>query len=217
MIGTVEVEQCFAAGGVQLGIGVDGGAESGDVGVAELLRDDEHVGFVGGDLVFADLVDLRRGQVGGGALLHAEGVVRVAIGQGPDAGVGAASGNVSGLEKSREALVRGIDLLGDGGEDFVVNAGLVGGGDGAGEFFEGLGEGTVFGFLREERVDLDEDFFEQIFRRHALVVDAGEHVVGDLAEGDGDFVEARDVVVVVLRGGEAEARDELRAAKDGGR
>jgi hypothetical protein len=90
-----------------------------------------------------------------------------------------------------------------------VDAGLVGGRDRGREFFERLREGAVFGLLREERVDLDEDFFEEIFGWDALVVDAGEHVVGDLAEGGGDFAEARDVVVVVLRGGEAESGDEL--------
>ena len=132
-------------------------------------------------------------------MLHAEGVVRVAVRQGPDAGIGAAGGNVGGLEKPGETLVSGVDLFGDGGNDFVVDAGLVGGGDGAGEFFERLREGTVLRLLREKRVDLDEDFFQQIFGRDALVVDAGEHVVGDLAEGGGNFAEARDVVVVVLR------------------
>ena len=46
---------------MEFGIGVDGGAEGGDIRVAELLCDDEHVGFVRGDLVFADLVNLRGG------------------------------------------------------------------------------------------------------------------------------------------------------------
>ncbi len=86
---------------------------------------------------------------------------------------------------------------------------LVGGGDGSGEFLERLGEGAVLGFLCEERVHLDEDFFEKIFRRDALIVDAGEHVVGDLVKGGGDFVEAGDVVVVILSVGEAEAGNEL--------
>ena len=78
-----------------------------------------------------------------------------------------------------------------------------------GNFFSGCAKGLSSGFCASERVDLDEDLFQQIFGRDALVVDAGEHVVGDLAEGGGDFVEARDVVVVVLGGGEAEAGDEL--------
>jgi hypothetical protein len=94
-----------------------------------------------------------------------------------------------------------------------VDAGLVGSGEGGGEFLEGLREGAVPRLLREERVDLHEDFFEEIFGWDPLVVDAGEHVVGDLAEGGGNFVEARDVVVVVLRGGEAEAGDELGQRK----
>ena len=195
---------------MEFGIGIDGCTEGSNVGVAELLRDHEHVSFVRADLVFADLVNLRRGEVGGGALLDAEGVVRVAVRQGPDAGIGAASGDVGGLEESGKALVSGVDLFGDGGEDFVVDAGLVRGGDGGGEILERLRERAVFRLLREERVDLDEDFFEQIFGRDALVVDAREHVVGDLAKGCGDFVEARDVVVVILDSGEAEARDELR-------
>jgi hypothetical protein len=46
-------------------------------------------------------------------------------------------------------------LFGDGGDDFVVDAGLIGGGDGGWKFFEGAREGAVLGFLREERVDLD--------------------------------------------------------------
>ncbi len=65
---------------MEFGIGVDGGAECGDVGVAKLFRDHEHVSFVAGDFVFADFVDLRGSEVGGGALLDAKGVVRVAVG-----------------------------------------------------------------------------------------------------------------------------------------
>ena len=43
-----------------------------------------------------------------------------------------------------------------------------------------------------------------------MVVDADGHVGGDLIEGSGNGVEARDPVVVILDGGEAERGDELR-------
>src|SRR6202044_1834099 len=111
---------------------------------------------------------LRGGEVGGGALLHAEGVVRVAVGEGPDARIGAARWDVGDLEEVGEVLVGGIDLFAHGGDDLVVNGGLVSGRDRTGEFFEGPSKGAVFGLLREERVDLEEDFFEEILGRNAL-------------------------------------------------
>ncbi len=120
-VGAVGVEERVGGGGMQFGIGSDGGAQGGDIGIAELLRDDEHPGFVLRDLVEADLMNLGGGEVGGGAALDQEGVIRVAVGERPDAGIGAACGNVDALEEFREVLVGGVDLLCDGGDDGVVD------------------------------------------------------------------------------------------------
>ena len=81
------------------------------------------------------------------------------------------------------------------------------------EFFQRQSERAVLWFLREDRVHLDQDFFQQIFRRHALIVYAGEHVIRNLAEGRWNLAEPRDVIVVVLRAGESQPWNKLRQRK----
>ena len=56
---------------MQLGIGLEAGAEARQILKAELLRDGEHLGFVALHFVQADLVNLRGGQVGGGGAANA--------------------------------------------------------------------------------------------------------------------------------------------------
>ena len=73
---------------MQLGIGLEAGAEAGQVRKAELLRDGQHLGLVALHLVEADLVNLVGGQVGGGGAANEELVVLCAVGQGGDAGLG---------------------------------------------------------------------------------------------------------------------------------
>jgi hypothetical protein len=73
----------------------------------------------------------------------------------------------------------------------------------AGKLLSGRRSGESSGFWRPV-LDLIEHFFQQVFRRHAMVFDADGHVGGDLVEGFGDLVQAGDPVVVVLDGGEAE-------------
>ncbi len=192
-----------------LGVGLERGGEGLEVGEAELMDDGEELGLVALDLVEADLVDLGGGLVGGGALADEEGVVGVAVGEGPDAGVFAAGGNVGVGEEFGEALVGGQDLRRDGVKHGSGDALLVFGADGRGEFFQGLGERSVGGLLRGDGLGLGEDLFHEVLRRGAVVVDAGLHVGHGLGEVGGNFGEAGDVVVVVVGGVEGGVLDEL--------
>ena len=105
--------------------------------------------------------------------------------------------------------VGGQDLLLDGFENGGLDAGLVVGRDARREFLQRAREGRVFRLLLRDGVDLNEDLFEKIFRRDAVVFDAGHHVGADLLEDGGDFRETRGVVVVILDGFEGEERNEL--------
>jgi hypothetical protein len=66
-VAAVGCQQRLARGWMQLGIGLEAGAEALQVSKAELLRNDQHLGLVALHLVQADLVNLLRGQVRGGA------------------------------------------------------------------------------------------------------------------------------------------------------
>jgi hypothetical protein len=96
---------------VQLGIGLQAFAEALQILEAELLRDGQHLGFVFLHFVQSDLVNLLGGQVGGRGLLDQKLVVLFSVGQGIDAGLGAARGNVAHLKETREARVGGQHLL----------------------------------------------------------------------------------------------------------
>ena len=96
----VEADELIGRLRVQFGIGGDGSAQGGEILKAELLRDDQHLGFVALDLVEPELVDGSGREVGGGALADEEGVVLVSVGQGPEAGIGAAGGDVRRGEKA---------------------------------------------------------------------------------------------------------------------
>ena len=83
------------------------------------MHDGQHLGLIASDFVKADLVNLRGGFIQRGGLADAEGIVGVAVGQGRDAGVGAAVGDVGDGEELGETLVGGENVVGDGVEDGV--------------------------------------------------------------------------------------------------
>ena len=85
----------------------------GEILEAELLRDGQHLGLVLLHFVEADLVNLVRGQVGGGGAADEELVVLCAVRQSGDAGLGAARRNVADLHEACEAQVCGQHLLAD--------------------------------------------------------------------------------------------------------
>ncbi len=79
----------------------------------------------------------------------------------------------------------------------------------AGNFLSGRAKGVSSGFCAAMALRLGEDFFHEVLRRRAVVVEAGLHVGHGLGEGEGDFAEAGDVVVVVVGGVEGGVLGEL--------
>jgi hypothetical protein len=63
------------------------------------MHDGKHLCLIAFDLVETDLVDLCGRLIQGGGLADAEGVVGFAVGQGRDAGVGAAVRNIGDSEE----------------------------------------------------------------------------------------------------------------------
>ncbi len=92
-------------------------------------------------------------------------------------GLLAAGGNVAHLEEARKAQVGRQHFFGDGVEHFGLDALLLGGGNGRGKLFERQGERRVFGLLVGQLLHLVERFFEQVLRRHAVVLHADRHVL----------------------------------------
>ena len=84
--------------------------------------DGQHLGFVLIHFVQADLVNLRGGQVGGRGALDQELVVLCAVGQGGDAGLVAAGGNVADFKEAREAHVGRQHFFCDGIEHLRLDA-----------------------------------------------------------------------------------------------
>ena len=205
----VEADELIGRLRVQFGIGRNGSAQGREILKAELLRDDQHLGFVALHLVEPQLVDGCRREIGGGALADEEGVVLVSVGEGPKTGIGPACRDVRRREKASELRVGGQDLLLDRFENRGLDAGLVFGRDACREFLQGTREGRVFRLLLCDGVDLNEDLFEKIFRRDAVIFDAGHHVGADLLEDGGDFRETRGVVVVIFDGFKGEERNQL--------
>ncbi len=143
-------------------------------------------------------------------LLDQELVILCSVGQGIDAGLGAACWNVAHFKKAREARVGGQVFFGDYVEHFGLDALLLGGGNRGGKVFERQGQRRVFGLLVGQLLHLVEGFLEQILRRHASVFHADRHVFGNLCKGRGQRVQARDPIVVILHRGEAQLGRELR-------
>ena len=108
---------------VQLGVLPNVFVEALEVGEALRLGDGQHLGVEFGHLLQAHLVDLL-GRVArwSSADLIAELVARVAVGQRPDAHLGAALGRVVVLHEGREFRVGGVDFRLNGLGDFVAQA-----------------------------------------------------------------------------------------------
>jgi hypothetical protein len=135
-VAAIGVEQGSGRGGLELGIGLEAGAEAGQILKAEFLRDDEHLRFVTLHFVQADLVNLGCGQVGGGGAAQLEGVVLCAVGERRDAGLGAAGGNVADLKKAGKAQIGRQDFFCDSVQRFCLDALLLGGRDRGRKTFE---------------------------------------------------------------------------------
>jgi hypothetical protein len=88
-IPAIRIEQLLFGRGVQLGIGIDRCIETLQIAVTQPLRDHQHRGLSALDLVEADLVNLVRRHVERGISPDAESEVGIAIGNRPDAGLGA--------------------------------------------------------------------------------------------------------------------------------
>ena len=121
-------------------------------------------------------------------------------------GLLAAGGNVAHLKEARKAQVGRQNLFRDRVEHLGLDALLLGGGNRGGKVLERQGQRRVLGLLVGQLLHLVERLFKQKLRRHAAVVHADRHVLGHLRKGVGNGVQARDPVVVVLHGGEAQLR-----------
>ena len=109
-------QQLFAGGGVELRVGAQEGQESGEVagpaGGAHLAL---HPGADAGDFVQADLVDLFRGQVGGGVATHQPGVDVAAARAVAQAGCLGRDRQIVVLEEVPPAATARVDVVADNG------------------------------------------------------------------------------------------------------
>ena len=213
----IDVRQILRGIGLEAIVAGDRLVERAQVCKAELLREGEHGGFVLRNLMDGELVHLLRSERGGGALSDEEGVVSVSGGDGPEARVGAACGDVGSAEEEAEAQVGGLDLGADNGEDFVADEFTVGGGDGSRETLERRGVGRVGGLGVCDGVDQREHLLDGGLRGDTAFLNAEGGGVGGLLDGGRQLAEAGCVVVVVSDRGKAELRERadeinLRAA-----
>ena len=207
-VAAIAVEDVLARGGVRLRIGLQRGAETGQVLEALRVGDLGHLALDALDLGQADLVDLLRGLVGGGHLLDLEAVDRLAIGQVPHAGLAAPVRRVVVGDKLAQLRVGGAHVVVDRGEDGVIQALLVGRRDRFGEMLQRLGEHAVHAGRLLDAGDLLDHFFQQVLRRHHLVGHALARHRSDLVEQRRHRLQARQVVVVLLGAVERDRADE---------
>src|SRR5208282_694066 len=126
---TVVVEDLLGRGGNVFGIGFEGFAERGEIGEAFFFGDHGHLGLDTIHLTKADLVNLIRGQAGGGAGVDIVLVTLLAVREGSNGKRGAACGRVLGAQKIGESVVGGDDVGIDGGGDLLGQALLIFRGD----------------------------------------------------------------------------------------
>ena len=195
--------------GIQLGIFGGGRFQRLNVRKSQLLRDGQKLLLVLLDLIDADLVNLLRRQIGGGALLYQKAIISFAIRQRPYAWIVAAIGNVLSLQKLAEAEVSRIYLAGDGREQLLFDARLFGRRNRGWKLFERQCERAVLRLLIGDGIDLRQHFFHQVRGWLAVVIHADGHIVRGLLKGERNFLEASDVIVVVLHRVEAQLRNEL--------
>ena len=116
---------CWRDCGCSLGSFCDGGVEPLEVGVAELLRDLQHLRPIARHLAQAELVDLLRRHARGRRLLDGAGVPRLAVRQRPHAGLGAPLRRVLVLHELGELLVRRHHAVADRRQHLLADARLV--------------------------------------------------------------------------------------------
>ena len=104
-VSAIGVQKLFFAGWEQLGVVGGGALQRLYVRKSQLMGNRQQLLLVLLYLVEADLVNLFRRQVGGGALLYQKAVVGFAIRQSPYAWIVAAAGDVLRLQKFAEAKV----------------------------------------------------------------------------------------------------------------
>ena len=155
-------------------------------------------------------MDLRRRHRGGGGLLHREGIASFAVGERPQARLGAAFRRVLLGDELRELDVRGRHAVADGGEHRRAEASLVGVGKRRRELLRRLEERALRRLRFRQRPCLLRHLLEEDLRRHQLVGHAVAHQDRDLVERHRQRLEPRDVVFVVLGRLERQHRDQLR-------
>jgi hypothetical protein len=116
------VEDLLRGCGNVFGIGFERGAERGEIGEAFFFGDDQHLGLDAVDFAEAELVDLIRRHVRGGAGVDVVFVALLAVGQRGDGEGGAAVRGVFRAQEGSEGLVGGDDIVVDGVGDLLGQA-----------------------------------------------------------------------------------------------
>ncbi len=155
-------------------------------------------------------MDLRRGHVGGCALLYAERVVGIAVRQRPHTGLGAAGRDVGALHIAGEARVSGLHIFRDRVQQLRAEPRLVSRADARWELRKRPRKRAVLRLRRGQGLGLAQHLFEQKPGRGSLVTDADVNCIGDLLKRARQGTEARDVVLVVLDRGKRRNRLDLR-------
>ena len=155
-------------------------------------------------------MNLIRGEIGGRLAANQKAVILCPAGQGGDAGLRTAGGNIADLKEARKAHVGRLHLFGDCIQHLSLDASLLVSLDDGGKALERQREGRVLGLLAGKLFHLFQRLGQKIGRRHAMVRHADGYIGGYLVKGAWDRVQAGDPVVVVLDGGEAELGRQLR-------
>ncbi len=119
-------------------------------------------------------MNLGRGTLRGGGLLHPKSVVRVAVRQGPCARLGPARGEVGLLHKTRKTAIGRQHVHPDGVKQLLPNAGLVLRRQlRKGELRERASEWGVLRLFPGDGLGLRQYLFKQEARRRPAIVDPG--------------------------------------------
>ena len=189
-------------------IGAERGAEAGQILEALRPGDLRHLALDALHLGQAQRVDLRGRVAGGGHLLDVVAVDRIAVRQRPHAGLAAPVRRIVLRHELAQLAVGRTHVVVDRGEDLVVQALLVSRRHRLGEVLQRLGEHAVHAGGLGDAVDLRDDFFQQILRRHQPVAHALLRHRGHLVEAPGHRLQARQVILVFLRVVERDRADE---------
>ena len=169
--------------------------------VAESLRlgDDQHLGFDLRHAPQAKLMNLFGGEIAGGLVTHGEAIPRLAIGQGPHAGIDPPVRCVVFSHEPGEFRVRRRDRVPDCAFDPFAQRFPLCLGDRIGKLAQRRGKRTLVERVAGDLLRLSGHLLEQIPRRYAMVAQTVAHMFHRLIQYAWNLSKAARVIPVVFR------------------